>query len=335
MEELRIWMALFGGIAVAQSVFLGTYLIFRKRQQLASPFFLGLLLIGLSLRIGKSLFYYVFPDYSEVGLVLGAFGLLLIGPSLWGFVRSSQGKKLDWAHYLHFAFPFGFLSIGLFLPRAQVIYTFYLGTHLLILYLLGSYLWARKEVWETKPRSFTWIFSTVALIWAILEYQSLSASMWGYTIGSALYCILLYMVNFYILSQQDLFKFKKPKSPTDKVDISSDLVDSVRLLFTESKIYRKKGLTLAQVAQELGKPVYQISQVIKNHHGLRFTEFVNKHRVEEVKARLQDPEDLLKIEALATEVGFSSTSSLYQAFKRETQMTPQHYRKKHLRPVEE
>lgn len=81
------------------------------------------------------------------------------------------------------------------------------------------------------------------------------------------------------------------------------------------------------IAQTIGFPLYQVSQTINQHFGLKFNEFVNKYRVAEVKNRLQDIEANDQIEVIAKEVGFTSTSSLYTAFKKEVQLTPQAFKK--------
>ena len=61
---------------------------------------------------------------------------------------------------------------------------------------------------------------------------------------------------------------------------------------------------------------------------MSFREFVNTYRIAEVKEKLcEKSADFSKVEALAYDVGFNSPSAFYAAFKKETSLSPQEYRK--------
>ena len=124
---------------------------------------------------------------------------------------------------------------------------------------------------------------------------------------------------------------KLKKEPSKELDT---IYQKITVLFEEDKVYRKKGLTLADLSQELQHPVYLVSLAIKEHQDVQFNAFVNAYRVNEVKAKLQDLKANDKIEVIAKEVGFSSTSSLYKAFKEHTKLTPQAYRKEYVALVQ-
>jgi AraC-like DNA-binding protein len=94
----------------------------------------------------------------------------------------------------------------------------------------------------------------------------------------------------------------------------------------ERKIYRNKGLKVSELAKQTNYPAYLISQSINQHYNMRFNEFLNKFRVQEAMERLKNTNENDKIEVIAREVGFSSMSSLYEAFKKETNITPQTFR---------
>ena len=60
---------------------------------------------------------------------------------------------------------------------------------------------------------------------------------------------------------------------------------------------------------------------------MNFYEFVNIHRVEEVKALMKDPENRgQKNYELAYDAGFNSKASFYRIFKQFTNQTPSEYR---------
>ena len=74
-----------------------------------------------------------------------------------------------------------------------------------------------------------------------------------------------------------------------------------------------------------------LSQLLNEHVGENFAQFVNRHRIEEAKAQLVDPAyQHFTIAAIAEEVGFNSTSAFNAAFKKITGATPSKYRQRSL-----
>ncbi|MEL6918204.1 MAG: hypothetical protein AAFO99_10795, partial [Bacteroidota bacterium] len=69
-----------------------------------SDIIIAFLLIALSLRISKSIYYFLNPDISSFLISLGLMGKLAVGPLLYVFVRvtftSSPFTLLDFLHFL-------------------------------------------------------------------------------------------------------------------------------------------------------------------------------------------------------------------------------------------
>jgi AraC-like DNA-binding protein len=95
----------------------------------------------------------------------------------------------------------------------------------------------------------------------------------------------------------------------------------------ELKLFLESDLTLAELARAVEASPHQVSQVLNQHRGVNFYDYVNRRRVEEVQRCLADPayggQTVLDIGLAA---GFSSKSTFNAVFKRETGMTPQAYR---------
>lgn len=320
-------IALGCGIAVAQSLFLGIYLLHRDRNPGVPNFFLGLLLTGLAFRIGKSLFYYLARPLAIYGVALGAAGLWAIGPALWLYVKSGKEQGVSKWDYLHFLPSLILLILGWSFNMHMLVPAYHWGTYLLGVYLLASWLLSRSGQWAGHPQRFQVFFGAVIVVWSTFLWQVRGGSIQQYALGGLIACIVLYVINFLILTDQSLLKW--PASPRKSIrePAAEEITMALDRLFREEKIYRRKGLTLAQVAEALDKPAYLISQTINQHHGLKFNEFVNQYRIGEVKELLQDTELNYTIEALADEVGFSSTSSFYTAFKKVVRLTPQQFRR--------
>jgi AraC-like DNA-binding protein len=96
----------------------------------------------------------------------------------------------------------------------------------------------------------------------------------------------------------------------------------------KEKPYLDDQLTLPRLATDLGTSVNHLSQIINEHRGQNFFDFVNSYRVDEVKKRLQDPEhEVFSLLAIALECGFGSKSSFNRIFKNATGQTPTQYKR--------
>ena len=89
------------------------------------------------------------------------------------------------------------------------------------------------------------------------------------------------------------------------------------------------GLTLSRLADMMNIPPYQLSQLINEGFGLNFFDFVNGHRVKEVKQKLGDSEySQYSIFGIALESGFRSKATFNKSFKKFTGITPKDFKRK-------
>jgi len=98
-------------------------------------------------------------------------------------------------------------------------------------------------------------------------------------------------------------------------------------LMEEEKIYRDDELNLSELATQISLSPHQVSEYLNLHLGKNFFQFVNFYRIKEAKS-LCTQEKEKTILSIAYEVGFPSKSTFYDAFRRETGMSPTEYRKK-------
>lgn len=326
MDIWQIGIALFCGAAIAQSIFLAIYLFANDRLRSLPTLFLGIMLLAFALRIGKSYFFYVLPHVPAWGAALGAAGLWAIGPSLWLYTKASKPKPVRNLDLLHYLPAIALLCSSTFSIH-WIVEAYHIGSIVLVAYVIGSAWLFWKGEWAGNPRRFKLFWGSIALMTLIFLLQMWGSIEW-YTIGSAFACLVLYAINFIILQDQKVLKGSAaPVKAEDRASLHPTAIQLEQLFNTE-KIYRQKGLTVALVADALDSPAYLVSKTINHYHQLKFNDFVNQYRIREVKAMLEDLTANHTIEYIATAVGFSSTSSLYHAFKKSTQLTPQAYRKK-------
>ncbi len=97
----------------------------------------------------------------------------------------------------------------------------------------------------------------------------------------------------------------------------------------QEKAFLEGDLTLTELAQRLGMPQHQLSQVLNQQLGMSFFEYINRLRVQEAERCLEDAgfaqQTLLEIGMAA---GFNSKAAFNAAFKRYSGITPSEFRAK-------
>ncbi len=319
--ETFILLALFSGTSVAACVFVAGYFFF-VNNTLSNQRMLGFIFLAIALRIGKSIFYYLYPEISLFGVSLGFLGLSSIGPLLWFYKRFSLENNAGFKKWdiLHAVIPvIGFLGIifGLVYP-----YFVYLsGTIILLFYLIPCWFFtvsdnSRHKEWDL------WLLSSLTLIWGALAYQLVSDTILNYAYGAAVAALAAYVLLFKMLKNPAIFQKKT------NYNVHPDLIDRVVKCLEEDRLYQKTALNLTQFAQHMNEPVYRVSKAVKKHYGRNFPEVINSLRIEEVKRRLETDNDTFsKVEGIAYEVGFNTPSAFYAAFKKETSSSPREYQR--------
>ena len=99
-------------------------------------------------------------------------------------------------------------------------------------------------------------------------------------------------------------------------------------LMNEEKPFINSSLSLHELSEKLSISAHNLSEIINTHLKQNFFDFVNHHRVEEVKKGLIDPEKQhYTLLAIAIDAGFNSKSSFNTIFKKHTNMTPSQYKR--------
>lgn len=104
--------------------------------------------------------------------------------------------------------------------------------------------------------------------------------------------------------------------------------NEILVLIKKSGIYRSKNLSLSKVADAIGYSENAVSRSVNQIAHQNFNSYINQLRVEEFVVRAKDPQSKnLSLYGIAQEVGFSSKSSFYRAFKSIFGRTPKDYLK--------
>lgn len=106
----------------------------------------------------------------------------------------------------------------------------------------------------------------------------------------------------------------------------AEYVEHLKRYMEDHKPYLDNQLNLQKLSDVSGIPAYKISELLNQHIGYNFFNFVNRHRVEEWKRLVRENPTAATIQELAFQVGFNSKSSFNAAFKKHTGQTPSEYR---------
>lgn len=94
-----------------------------------------------------------------------------------------------------------------------------------------------------------------------------------------------------------------------------------------NKIYTDTTVTRDIFSERIGCNHTWFSQVIKEHTGKSYLQFMNSRRIKEAVRILSDPASDITQKDLAARLGFLSASTFYSTFKQQVGMSPAEYRK--------
>lgn len=308
------------GSAVALALFLSSFFIGIKRKDDPEYLWVGLILLSIGLRVGKSIFYFLLNDMAPVGLAIGFLGLASIGPLSWILIRRTFLNRRDvW----HFVLPVvGATACFLVSPSPWETYFYESATFIFAIYLVCS--WVRffqKGDWLVNAWNRS-VLIMVSGVWSALVYQHMSNTMMDYAVGAVIAAVFIYWLFFQSFKTGVLTK-------GIEISLPDQTLMKVREALEQKDYYKQSGMNLQQFSADLDIPSYLVTRSVKELYGKTFPETLNHFRIEKIKEMLLDPKkEHLKIEALAYEVGYASPSAFYAAFKKSTGQTPTAYQKK-------
>ena len=99
----------------------------------------------------------------------------------------------------------------------------------------------------------------------------------------------------------------------------------------KDKLYLNPDLSLRDLSSRLNIHSNYISRIINEQFEMSYNDYINMYRIEEIKAKLTDPEKNSKtVLEIMYETGFYSKSAFNTAFKKFTGTTPSEYRRAHV-----
>ena len=174
----------------------------------------------------------------------------------------------------------------------------------------------------------------VLLLLVNLNLRYLVFSISGIDIGLwilVLISLYLFYLAYFVVLNPEVFekptlKYSSSRLPDQEKE---QAVQRLQSYMNDNKPFLKDKLSIKELAEALEMPTRQLSQLINEAFGQNFYEFVNSYRIREAERLFKEGlGQKLSVTGIAYEVGFSSKSSFYTAFKKMTGLTPAAYRKR-------
>lgn len=316
------------------------FLFFNKTKTVANTF-LGLLLLALSVRVGKSVLLFFHPDTSPFILQIGLSACFLIGPFCYYFLKSSllQTKEIlrNWQIIigLHLIF---IAILGIFYPyetnydlwKSYFIQGIYCQWFCYItacfFLLIPLFKKGLKEPLKPYEKWILTVYFGNLLIFIGYVLGAYGAFKGAYISGALTFSFILYLVIFIFLYRKktdDLFTYETTKYSNKKIQDADALalIERLERAINDDEIYKNPDLKLHDLAQKINISAHQLSQLLNDNLGKSFPVFINEYRIKKA-CTLIVTDDRMKLEALAYEVGFNSKSTFFATFKKQMGTTP-------------
>ena len=335
----------FSSLGAFNGIILGIYFIFLAAKKHLSNYFLGALLLALSIRIGKSVAYFFDYNLPKTLLQIGLTACFFIGPFLYFFIKSeiSQVRKMpsSWKTQLA-TWLFTIITVGIIYPyenfpalwRNYIIPAIYLQWGIYIGFSIDlarpilSRL-VRRESLKPFEKWMLTICGAVLLIFLLYVWAFLGITPGSYITGPLYFSLIMYLMVFILLyrrktndlSSLSIQKYADKKLRDDEAEL---IIGKLKNVMKEKELFRNPNLKIQDLARAIRVPAHQLSQLLNDNMAKNFTLFVNEYRISEA-CRILTKDTHLTIDSVSDEVGFNAKSTFFAAFKKIKGMTPSAY----------
>lgn len=325
---------------------LSLYFAINAKKKIFANYFLSLLLLVLSIRIIKSVFFYFNPNLSNIFIQIGLSACVLIGPFLFLYLKpEGENEKKNWIKHV---IPYLVLItlLGFFYPYVEhrafwscwIVNAIYFQWFIYILLSLRYIqpIFQKIKENESLKRIDIWFLSIylgVVFIW--LAYTL--AAYTSYIVGALSFTFILYLIVLLLIfrnSNESTFFQEKEKYKNKEMDVEMQrLIGQKIAIIIEKELYLNPDFNLEEAAKELKVTKHILSQYVNEILGKSFSNLIKEYRIEKAK-KLLETEKKLTFESLGYDSGFSSKSTFFTAFKKITGLTPAEYQKSSSKSVQ-
>ncbi|WP_299438106.1 helix-turn-helix domain-containing protein [uncultured Aquimarina sp.] len=241
---------------------------------------------------------------------------------------------------------FGLYEITL-VHKKEIIFYFYKGVSIfsIIFPIILMFFSAKFVFYANAKVAIKWV-KWIWIFMSFLELYGIVLEGHRFLFGSKMPLTFLWVavsVFMYWLIYKGLYQFKLSNEQyeirqllgSSAKDIKSLIkndrnpyIDQLMILIQEEQIHHNPDLSRDLVAKRLGISSGYLSQQINTNCSMNFSEFINHYRVNDIKRMILDQDfDKYSLLAIGMEAGFKSKTTFYTAFKKETGMSPNTFKK--------
>ena len=328
--DVFIALVIFSSIAVVSCFFVATYFICIRKENQFKDFTLGLLFLAISLRLSKSVLSNLFPDLAPIVLAFGFLGYATIAPFFYLYYKYSTTNlnRFNSKHLFHLIFPFiGFIAIIYDKTLTRKLFMLANTTIALCILIVGYVYLFNNLMKNMFLKWHYYLFLGMIGIFSACTIQFFLGTIESYTIGTVMASFIVYCLFFAAIKSPVLNK----KDPSNKIVVSKELRNKIIAVIERDEIYLIPDINLGKFSKEINSPKYLVTNAVRTIYNKSFPEVINGFRIAAIKEKLVHPDYVdVRIEDLAYEVGFNTSSAFYTSFKKETSMTPRAYQKEYL-----
>lgn len=346
MDLQQIVLVIISGLGIFHGIFIAILLWTHNKFSNYPGRILGVLMILLSFRIGKSVVLEFTNNLELIYIYLGLCLLMFMGPLFYLYCKAiiHQQSSIQAKNFLHLLPGVFFILPGIFIWEQPVtnisvtvalIIFLIIYTHLLI-YLLKSKIQLINML-PNLPKSqktkewLNLLFYGLILIWGIYVLNLFEENI-PYIIGPVLYSLIVYLITYLAISKKYLqvisgLKYKNTGTDDKEVEHLFSLIENV---IKEEKLFLNPDISLGMLSKILWVSPQKISLTINSKLGYNFNEYINRQRINQSLEIIKNPKsNSLTIASISIDSGFNSLSSFNTSFKKFVGKTPSAYRNIH------
>jgi AraC-like DNA-binding protein len=284
----------------------------------------------VSVRTGKSVAFYFWPEIPKIVLQVGLTACFMIGPCLFFLVRSCLGdtSRPGRVDRWHIALLLSIAAVvNVFFPYAIHIELWRTTITPIVMYtwpaylvLATSLLYLNRARLSESPTKHL-LLAVTAGIWIIwLAYYT--SGYTSYIVGALSFSFVLGLsIPVYLrmrVGQAPIEPYQDRRIPETEAATQQQALAE---LMARERLSLDPALTLPRLARRLGMPQTRLSQLLNDNNQTSFKQYLAQLRVGEAKTLLhRDPSKPLEV--IAEAACFQSISTFCSAFKKVEGIAP-------------
>jgi AraC-like DNA-binding protein len=317
-------------LAVGHSLFSAVALLVIHKKP--SNQLLAVLLLLLSIRIGKSVAGYLFPEAIYGLSAAGIVAMASIGPILFFLIQNLfTSPSFKSVYLLHFLPSLIIAVIAPWTGWSFLIPVYQIITAQLLVYIVVcfAYIYRNHENFRADDLKWKWsrnLLTGICFLWITFVLQITVYYPIVYALNVITAAVVFYSLSLWAMMRARIF-LPEPKGKPEPTNVYEELGNRILKLLEQDELFIDPNLNITRLAEKLKAPPYLVSRAVNSYFKKSFSELLMHYRIKKSERMLLSAEaKTFTIEAIAYESGFNTLSAFYTAFKKIHKTTPAQFR---------